>query len=160
MIVLLLIASLVVPYSRPFHLTSPHPEWSTPCGADLLLPYIRLSSVLPFLQSLPCVRVFHLSLYTASFLTAIGEYAFTGCRFYSLVLPKSLRDIGFSAFTHCQDMESVVMNCTDLQIGSHAFCYCYSLYAVQLPQNISFKSSNTFEYTPYQEIFEREYGRR
>ena len=46
-------------------------------------------------------------------------------------------------------MESVVMNCTDLQIGSHAFCYCYSLYAVQLPQNISFKSSNTFEYTPF-----------
>ena len=93
-------------------------------------------------------------------ITAIGEYAFTGCRFYSLVLPKSLRDIGFSAFTHCQDMERVVMNCIDLQIGSHAFCYCYSLYAVQLPQNISFKSSNTFEYTPYQEIFEREYGRR
>ena len=57
-------------------------------------------------------------------------------------------------------MERVVMNCTDLQIGSHAFCYCYSLYAVQLPQNISFKSSNTFEYTPYQEVFEREYGRR
>ena len=71
MIVVLLIASLVVPYSRPFHLTSPHPEWNTPCGADLLLPYIRLSSVLPFLLSLPCVRVSHLSLYTASFLTAI-----------------------------------------------------------------------------------------
>ena len=160
MIVLLVIASLVVRYLPLYHSTLPHPEWNTPCGVNLLLPYIRLSSVLPFLQSLPCVRVFHLSLYTASFLTAIGEYAFTGCRFYSLVLPKSLRDIGFSAFTHCQDMESVVMNCTDLQIGSHAFCYCYSLYAVQLPQNISFKSSNTFEYTPYQEIFEREYGRR
>ena len=46
------IASLVARYSRPFHLTSPHPERNTPCGADLLLPYIRLSSVLPFLQSL------------------------------------------------------------------------------------------------------------
>ena len=160
MIVLLVIASLVVRYLPLYHSTLPHPELNIPCGVNLLLPYIRLSSVLPFLQSLPCVRVFHLSLYTASFLTAIGEYAFTGCRFYSLVLPKSLRDIGFSAFTHCQDMERVVMNCTDLQIGSHAFCYCYSLYAVQLPQNISFKSSNTFEYTPYQEVFEREYGRR
>ena len=33
-IVLLLIASIVAPYSRPFHLTSPHPEWNTPCGAN------------------------------------------------------------------------------------------------------------------------------
>ena len=44
-IVLLLIASLVVRYSRPFHLTLPHPEWNTPCGANLLLHYIRPSSV-------------------------------------------------------------------------------------------------------------------
>ena len=72
MIVLLLIASLVVRYLPLYHSTSPHPEWNTPCGANLLLPYIRFSSVLPFLLSLPCVRVFHLSLYTASFLTAIG----------------------------------------------------------------------------------------
>ena len=71
-IALLVIASLVVPYLPLYHSTSPHPEWNIPCGVNLLLPYIRLSSVLPFLQSLPCVRVFHLSLYTASFLTAIG----------------------------------------------------------------------------------------
>ena len=59
-IVLLVIASLVVRYLPLYHSTSPHPELNIPCGADLLLPYIRLSSVLPFLQSLPCVRVFHL----------------------------------------------------------------------------------------------------
>ena len=72
MIVLLVIASLVVRYLPLNHSTLPHPEWNTPCGANLLLPYIRFSSVLPFLQSLPCVRVFHLSLYTVSFLNAIG----------------------------------------------------------------------------------------
>ena len=71
-IALLLIASLVVRYLPLNHSTLPHPERNIPCGADLLLPYIRLSSVLPFLQSLSCVRVFHLSLYTASVLTAIG----------------------------------------------------------------------------------------
>ena len=57
-IVLLVIASLVVPYSHHYHSTSPHLERNTHCGADLLLPCIRFSSVLPFLQSLPCVRVF------------------------------------------------------------------------------------------------------
>ena len=57
MIALLVIASLVVWYLPLYHSTSPHPEWNTLCGANLLLPYIRLSSVLPFLQSLPCARV-------------------------------------------------------------------------------------------------------
>ena len=40
MIVLLLIASLVVPYLPLYHSTLPHPERNIPCGADLLLPYI------------------------------------------------------------------------------------------------------------------------
>ncbi len=66
------VASLAAPYSHPYHIALPHPEWNTPCEADLLLPYIRISSVLSFLQSLPCVRVSRLSLYAASFLTAIG----------------------------------------------------------------------------------------
>ena len=35
MIVLLVIASLVVRYLPLYHSTSPHPEWNTPCGADL-----------------------------------------------------------------------------------------------------------------------------
>ena len=47
-IVLLVIASLVVRYLPLYHSTLPHPEWNTPCGVNLLLPYIRLSSVLPY----------------------------------------------------------------------------------------------------------------
>ena len=62
-----------------------HPELNIPCEADLLFPYIRLSSVLPFLQNQPCARVFHLSLYTASFLTAIGM------RYYHVPIAHSLK---------------------------------------------------------------------
>ena len=85
MIAFLVIASLVVRYLPLYHTTSPHPEWNIPCEADLLLPYIRLSSVLPFLQSLPCVRASNLSLYTASFLTAIGM------RYYHVPIAHSLK---------------------------------------------------------------------
>ena len=92
MIVFLVIASLVVRYLPLYHSTLPHPEWNIPCGADLLLPYIRLSSVLPFLQSLPCVRVFHLSLYTASFLTAIGM------RYYHVPIAHRLLQTDFFLF--------------------------------------------------------------
>lgn len=54
-------ASLIVWYLPLYHRTSPPPLWNSLYGVDLLLPYIRFSSVLPFLQSLSCVRVFHLS---------------------------------------------------------------------------------------------------
>ena len=50
-IVLLVIASLVAPYLLLYHTTLPHPEWNTPCWVNLLLPYIRLSSVLPFYRA-------------------------------------------------------------------------------------------------------------
>ena len=92
MIVLLVIASLVVRYLPLYHTTLPHPELNIPCEADLLLPYIRLSSVLPFLQSLPCVRVFHLSIYTASFLTAIGM------RYYHVPIAHRLLQTDFFLF--------------------------------------------------------------
>ena len=51
MIVLLVIASLVARYLPLYHTTLPHPELNIPCEADLLLPYIRLSSVLPFYRA-------------------------------------------------------------------------------------------------------------
>ena len=44
MIVLLVITSLVVRYLPLYHTTLPHPERNTPCWANLLLPYIRLSA--------------------------------------------------------------------------------------------------------------------
>ena len=91
MIVFLVIASLVVRYLPLYHSTLPHPEWNIPCGADLLLPYIRLSSVLPFLQSLPSVRASP-SLYTASFLTAIGM------RYYHVPIAHRLLQTDFFLF--------------------------------------------------------------
>lgn len=56
-------ASLIVRYLPLYHRTSPHPLWNSLYGVDLLLPYIRFASVLPFLQSLPCIRVFQFSTY-------------------------------------------------------------------------------------------------
>ena len=58
MIVLLVIASLVVRYLPLCYSTSPHPEWNTPCGADLLLSYIRFS----FLIDCKWVILHHLTI--------------------------------------------------------------------------------------------------
>ena len=59
MIVLLLIASLVVSYLPLYHSALSHPEWNTPCGVNLLLPYIRLSPVLPYFSRDLNILVMH-----------------------------------------------------------------------------------------------------
>lgn len=93
-------------------------------------------------------------------ITAIMDEAFSCCNFYSVVLPKSLRDIKFYAFANCMQLTRIEMNSTDLHIGWCAFNHCYSLCAVRLPQNVTFERADAFDYTPYKEVYEREYGKR
>ena len=53
-IAFLVIASLVAPYSHSYHSASPHPEWNTPCGADLSLPLFGIfKSIVKRLQHQP-----------------------------------------------------------------------------------------------------------
>lgn len=91
--------------------------------------------------------------------SSIGSHAFTGCNFRSLLLPESLREIGSSAFTFCRHLENVEMKSSNISIGSMAFNYCYSLLSVRLPHHTTYANSLTFQYSPYQEIHDREYGK-
>ena len=91
--------------------------------------------------------------------SSIGSHAFTGCNFRSLLLPESLREIGSSAFTFCRHLEDVEMKSSNISIGSMAFNYCYSLLSVRLPHHTTYANSLIFQYSPYQEIHDREYGK-
>lgn len=92
-------------------------------------------------------------------IVSIGHHAFSSCNFRLLVLPKSLKEIENSAFTFCRLLEEVEMNSTDISIGAMAFNYCYSLRSVRLPHRTRFANSEVFRDTPYQDIYEREYGK-
>lgn len=92
--------------------------------------------------------------------TDIGRSAFSGCDIHTLTLPTSLRKIGNNAFSFCPWLETVEANSPELYIGRSAFQFCYSLLSVRLPQTTIFADSEVFRYSPYQEVYEREYGRR
>ena len=92
--------------------------------------------------------------------TDIGHSAFSGCDIHTLTLPTSLRKIGNYAFNFCPWLETVEAESPELYIGRSAFQFCYSLQSVRLPQTTIFADSEVFRYSPYQEVFEREYGRR
>ena len=92
--------------------------------------------------------------------TDIGRSAFSGCDIHTLTLPTSLRKIGNNAFNFCPWLETVEANSPELYIGRSAFQFCYSLQSVRLPQTTIFADSEVFRYSPYQEVFEREYGKQ
>ena len=92
--------------------------------------------------------------------TDIGHSAFSGCDIHTLTLPASLRKIGNYAFCFCPRLETVEAESPELYIGRSAFQFCYSLQSVRLPQTTIFADSEVFRYSLYQEVFEREYGRR
>lgn len=92
-------------------------------------------------------------------IVSIGHHAFSSCNFRFLMLPESLKEIENSTFTFCMQLEEVEMNSTDISIGAMAFNHCYSLRSVRLPQRTRFANSEVFHDTPYQEIYEREYGK-
>ena len=54
-------------------------------------------------------------------LTAIGEYAFSGCGLTALSLPDGLQSIGTGAFEHCYDLETVEGAAGCRRIGDNAF---------------------------------------
>ncbi len=90
---------------------------------------------------------------------SIGDNAFSGCDILTLRLPRSLQRLGNSAFSGCRRLGVVEMSGTELHVGWSAFEHCRSLYAVRLPQDIKHESYNVFQHTPYQAVYEREYGK-
>lgn len=92
-------------------------------------------------------------------ITSIGEYAFEGCNLSRLRLPSTLKEIRSGAFRNCLNLEVAETTSPALHLGQYAFEHCTSLYAVRLPLNVTFEGVDIFRFTPYQEVYEREYGR-
>ncbi len=79
--------------------------------------------------------------------TAIGNYAFSGCNnLKSLFIPNSVKSIGVNAFDGCKSLKSLTIPKNVEYVGDNAFNYCDSLTAVTTESNADFsKTAITFK---------------
>ncbi|MBQ8711069.1 MAG: leucine-rich repeat domain-containing protein [Bacteroidaceae bacterium] len=69
--------------------------------------------------------------------TAIGDGAFSNCRFTSIQLPYGIKSIGSSAFESCIYLASLSIPASVESIGASAFYNCQSLKSIAIPEGVS-----------------------
>ena len=75
-------------------------------------------------------------------LVAIGDYAFKGCKFTSIKLPKTAQSIGIGAFYQNYQLANVEFQAPKVKIGTYAFAYCKKLLSINV--NASVISARAF----------------
>ena len=85
--------------------------------------------------------------------TRIGYFAFYQDRWYadpsvgvtSVIIPNSVKSIGWSAFSRCTDLTSVTIPNSVTIIDGHAFEYCTGLTSVTIPNSVTYIGECVFE---------------
>ena len=81
--------------------------------------------------------------------TIIAPGAFYGCTWLvNIVLPESVRHIGFQAFQNCTSLMRIDMP-SIASIGVKAFCGCTSLESIDLPKSVTYIGCEAFEGTKW-----------
>ena len=81
--------------------------------------------------------------YNGKEVTGVGNYAFASCSFTKVVLPDTIKTIGFNAFTDCDNLNSVVVGSSVSSIGFGAFNDCYKLVEVYNRSSLSIQKGAT-----------------
>lgn len=69
-------------------------------------------------------------------LIEIGDYAFQGCGCKTFVLPETVREIGYGAFSFCYNLEQVVFRNGITEIPKNAFNCCINLTSAEIPNSV------------------------
>ena len=79
-------------------------------------------------------------------LTAIGEYAFSGClSLASVMIPDGITTIGGDAFSNCYALKTITLPDGLKSIGADAFFYCWRLAEIELPDGLETIGNSAFE---------------
>ncbi len=78
----------------------------------------------------------------------IEDKAFRGTGLVEIILPESVRSIGYGVFLVCDSLKSVILPDGLTEIGAEAFCSCDSLTHVSIPNSVTEIKSGTFDACP------------
>lgn len=67
----------------------------------------------------------------------IGDNAFSGTKITSIVLPEGVKEINFSAFARCKNLESLTLPSTIESIVNSAFSGCSNLKELVIPESLT-----------------------
>ena len=71
---------------------------------------------------------------------------FSGCGFSSITLPSTLTDIGYMAFSGCNNLTSIAIPQNVKKIGNNAFSSCANLKSVNIPASVNDIEVGAFGY--------------
>ncbi len=78
-------------------------------------------------------------------MTAISDRAFENCSRLQKINLDNITEIGKSAFSQCDALESAILNNNLIKISEEAFFSCDSLTTVKLPENLKIIEKKAFE---------------
>lgn len=83
----------------------------------------------------------------------IGDSAFVNCRFQNITIPERVTKIGKSSFECCSNLESINLPDGLRSIGYKAFMNCIRLKSVSIPGTISLIGNYAFRYCRIEQIY-------
>jgi hypothetical protein len=78
-------------------------------------------------------------------ISVIGEGAFSGCGLKTVTILNGVKVIGAEAFQACNELHSVNLPDSLIEIEEYAFGGCYQLKEISIPSSVSIIGNNIFE---------------
>lgn len=89
-------------------------------------------------------RLYCGEIYVPNTVTDINDKSFHGSRLTSIIIPDSVKSIGYQAFVGCSGLTDIIIGKSVARIGNEAFWRCSSLTSIVIPDSVKYIGDNLF----------------